>query len=161
MSTKRLSPRDSISMSFPMSRVAHSMTYSLARQETSSRFSFLATLFKSASRSSSTAKVMRLSFFPVKSNWICTGVPLQKLDASRTSFSLSGDASIHKSGFVLVASANFLAVDQPGRLLPLRICDRKASEIFILYANLVCFPLSMARTLTNGKGNVKHYFTIS
>ena len=82
----------------------------------------------------------------------------QKLDASRTSFSLSGEASSHKSGFVRVASANFLAVAQPGRRFPFRIWDRKASEILILSANLVCFPLSMIRTLADCKVKVKNYF---
>jgi len=84
--------------------------------------------------------------------------PPQKLDASKMSLSLSGAASSHKSGFVRVAAANFLAVDQPGRRFPLRIWDKKAYDMLILSANLVCFPLSMACTLANSKEKVKVYF---
>lgn len=86
---------------------------------------------------------------------------LQKLLASRTSLSFSGAASSQKSGFVRVASANLFAVAHPGRRFPLRICDRKPSEIFTISANRVCFPLSMAHILTEGKENCKDFFTNS
>ena len=83
----------------------------------------------------------------------------QKLLASRTPLSFSGSASSQKSGFVRVASANLLAVDHPGRRFPLRICERKPSEILTIAANRVCFPLSMARILTDGKEKVNNFFT--
>jgi len=159
MLTKRLSLLDSRSMILPMSRVTHSMTYSLARQETSSRPSFLATFFRRFSRSSSTAKVILLSFLPVKSIWSCvTTAPQKRLKNAENRLKWDPVACGREQGIyppcspgpvcisfgyrnamrgIPVSFSSRTAKSGEGRRMPMIICDRYVGLTCTLAA--ICF----------------------
>lgn len=78
MSIYTFSPRASFSASFAASRYAHSITYSCTSVETSFLLSLVVSFSRVSLRSSQAAKLIRLSFLPVKSRLNCIRAPMKK-----------------------------------------------------------------------------------
>lgn len=128
MFTGAFNLRDSSSMILPISRVAHSMTYSLTSSDTLSLPNFLTSISRKFLSSSDAAKVMRWSFLPEKSKLICIkqpplkGVIANKLKyANIKSRALSGERTVNYYLLPFFRSALFHSIKK--RFNAFNICS--------------------------------------